>query len=329
MQASLLKAASSSQGPETPSSAGSGAASLVDHQPISQQEREEDRAQARLAAGAAPRMAARRPRDQGWGRPCWTGLEVPGVSVHLGERWRDPRPSGGARGCMRQGRGGGTPARLEVRGAACVRGGATHSSTSRLNCFCRLPRNSPIICRLRPLRCSRKWATPTGVSGTKPRSMRYWTPFSGFLADERQAQLGASAPARLRLHGTWSFPSLSPPPGAPGLSRPRAQPGPVRGAHSGPTKHALAARGQAGWLAPRGPPRQLSPHTAPAAQAPDVSRVASQGQDHPCGTGVLTRAAPGIWCTAGEHLRDYDKPPRHQRTRRPRAGSRCGQGPRQ
>lgn len=105
MQASLLKAASSSQGPETPSSAGSGAASLVDHQPISQQEREEDRAQARLAAGAAPRMAARRPQDQGWGRPCWTGLEVPGVCVHLGERWRDPRPTGGARGRMRQGRG--------------------------------------------------------------------------------------------------------------------------------------------------------------------------------------------------------------------------------
>lgn len=69
-------------------------------------------------------------------------------------------------------------------------GPRTHSSTSRLNCFCRLPRNSPIICLLRPLRCSRKWATPTGVSGTKPRSMRYWTPFSGFLVrwGERQAQ---------------------------------------------------------------------------------------------------------------------------------------------
>lgn len=77
---------------------------------------------------------------------------------------------------------------------SCMWNGAltpqTYSSTSRLNCFCRFPRNSPIIWRLRPLRCSRKWATPTGVSGTKPRSMRYWMPFSGFLGgmDKKNAQ---------------------------------------------------------------------------------------------------------------------------------------------
>lgn len=71
----------------------------------------------------------------------------------------------------------------------------THSSTSLLNCFCRLPRNSPIICLLRPLRCSRKWATPTGVSGTKPRSMRYWTPFSGFLGMGRDKGLALAVPA--------------------------------------------------------------------------------------------------------------------------------------
>lgn len=65
----------------------------------------------------------------------------------------------------------------------------THSSTSRLNCFCRFPRNSPIICLLRPFLCSRKWATPTGVSGTKPRSIRYWTPFSGFLRGNDNAEL--------------------------------------------------------------------------------------------------------------------------------------------
>lgn len=57
----------------------------------------------------------------------------------------------------------------------------THSSTSRLNCFLLLPRNSPIIWRLRPLRWSRKWATPMGVSGMKPREIRNWMPLSGFL----------------------------------------------------------------------------------------------------------------------------------------------------
>lgn len=65
----------------------------------------------------------------------------------------------------------------------------THSKTSRLNCFCRFPRNSPIICLLRPFLCRRKWATPTGVSGTKPRSIRYWTPFSGFLRRKENAKL--------------------------------------------------------------------------------------------------------------------------------------------
>lgn len=57
----------------------------------------------------------------------------------------------------------------------------TYSKTSRLNCFCRLPRNSPIICLLKPFLCRRKWATPTGVSGMNPLSVRYWMPFSGFL----------------------------------------------------------------------------------------------------------------------------------------------------
>lgn len=31
--------------------------------------------------------------------------------------------------------------------------------------------------------------------------------------------------------------------------------------------------------------------------------------------------------TAGEHLKDYEKPPRHRRTRRPRASSHCGWRP--
>lgn len=73
----------------------------------------------------------------------------------------------------------------------------THSNTSRLNCFCRFPRNSPIICLLRPFLCRRKWATPTGVSGTKPRSIRYWTPFSGFLRRNENAKL------LIFFHWTW------------------------------------------------------------------------------------------------------------------------------
>lgn len=57
----------------------------------------------------------------------------------------------------------------------------THSKTSLLNCFCRFPRNSPIICLLRPFLSRMKRAMPTGVSDTKPLSIRYWIPFSGFL----------------------------------------------------------------------------------------------------------------------------------------------------
>lgn len=56
----------------------------------------------------------------------------------------------------------------------------THVRTSLLNC-CRLPRNSPIICLLSPFLSRMKRAMPTGVSETKPLSIRYWIPFSGFL----------------------------------------------------------------------------------------------------------------------------------------------------
>lgn len=66
----------------------------------------------------------------------------------------------------------------------------THSKTSLLNCFCRLPRNSPIICLLSPFLCSRKWATPTGVSGMNPLSVRYWMPFSGFLKKIQHSDTG-------------------------------------------------------------------------------------------------------------------------------------------
>lgn len=57
----------------------------------------------------------------------------------------------------------------------------TYSSTSRLKGFLLLPKNSPIIWRLRPFLWRRKWATPMGVSGMKPREMRNWRPLSGFL----------------------------------------------------------------------------------------------------------------------------------------------------
>lgn len=64
----------------------------------------------------------------------------------------------------------------------------TYSRTSRLNCFLLFPRNSPIICRLRPLRCNRKCATPIGVSGMKPREIRNWIPLSGFLKKRREGR---------------------------------------------------------------------------------------------------------------------------------------------
>lgn len=88
--------------------------------------------------------------------------------------------------------------RLSSSGSAPLFPHHTHSKTSLLNCFCRLPRNSPIICRLSPFLCSRKWATPTGVSGTKPRSIRYCTPFSGFLRRNDNAEVWIS------FHSTWS-----------------------------------------------------------------------------------------------------------------------------
>lgn len=62
----------------------------------------------------------------------------------------------------------------------------THSRTSLLKGFLLLPRNSPIICRLRPFLCSRKCATPMGVSGMKPREMRNWRPLSGFLFKKKK-----------------------------------------------------------------------------------------------------------------------------------------------
>lgn len=69
-----------------------------------------------------------------------------------------------------------------VSGEKC----ATYSRTSLLKGFLLLPRNSPIICRLRPFLCSRKWATPMGVSGMKPREIRNWRPLSGFLRTRKR-----------------------------------------------------------------------------------------------------------------------------------------------
>lgn len=65
---------------------------------------------------------------------------------------------------------------------------ATHSSTSLLKGFLLFPRNSPIICRLRPFLWSRKCATPMGVSGMKPREIRNWRPLSGFLGRMRKRE---------------------------------------------------------------------------------------------------------------------------------------------
>lgn len=61
----------------------------------------------------------------------------------------------------------------------------THLRTSLLNC-CLLPRNSPIICLLSPFLSRMNLATPTGVSDTKPLSIRYWIPFSGFLWQNKE-----------------------------------------------------------------------------------------------------------------------------------------------
>lgn len=71
--------------------------------------------------------------------------------------------------------------RLLYRAGRRGRGFHTYSRTSLLNCFLLLPRNSPIIWRLRPFLWSRKCATPMGVSGMKPREIRNWIPLSGFL----------------------------------------------------------------------------------------------------------------------------------------------------
>lgn len=62
----------------------------------------------------------------------------------------------------------------------------THSNTSLLNCLLLLPRNSPIICRLKPFLCNRKWATPIAVSGIKPLDIKNWIPLSGFLQEDQE-----------------------------------------------------------------------------------------------------------------------------------------------
>lgn len=57
----------------------------------------------------------------------------------------------------------------------------TYSNTAILNEFWRLPKYSPIICLLRPLREINNLATSFGVPLTKPKSTRNCTPRSGFL----------------------------------------------------------------------------------------------------------------------------------------------------
>lgn len=76
---------------------------------------------------------------------------------------------------------------------------STHSRTSLLNCFCRLPRNSPIICLLRPFLWSRKWATPMGVSGMKPREIRNWRPLSGLLTEKKKEEEKLD----IKIHFIW------------------------------------------------------------------------------------------------------------------------------
>lgn len=81
----------------------------------------------------------------------------------------------------------------------------THSRTSLLNGFLLFPRNSPIICRLRPFLCSRKWATPMGVSGMKPREIRNWRPLSGFLRQNRESNDWKGWSPRTELNQSFSI----------------------------------------------------------------------------------------------------------------------------
>lgn len=177
----------------------------------------------------------------------------------------------------------------------------THSSTSRLNCFCRLPRNSPIICRLRPLRCSRKCATPTGVSGTKPRSMRYWTPFSGFLGagQETVSALAALVPQ-----------AFFPPPQAlsvpqPALTHPRLQtpcPVPPRAFNTGNPElpRPCTKNGKTGpaigawpWELEHGPTCQFNTEPAPAVQLSAPLQV--EAATPCCTSGRLAPPAQTCW----------------------------------
>lgn len=58
---------------------------------------------------------------------------------------------------------------------------STHSRTSWLNGFCRLPKYSPIICLLRPFLCKRNLDTALLEFSRNLCSIRYLIPFSGFL----------------------------------------------------------------------------------------------------------------------------------------------------
>ena len=242
MQASLLKAASGSQGLETPSSAGSGTASLVDHHPISWQEREEDGARAGLPA----RVRCTAGRQYG-------GHGTRGGAGPAGRGWRCPGPH-----------------------ASGERLGEAGHSLEHIAVELLLPVAQELADHLpaQALALQQEVGHPHWRVGHEAALDEVLDALLRLPGGQETGSAGRARPHR--LHGTRSCPSLTPPPGAPGTVRaPRPAWASEGQAQSGPAQHTLTTRGQAGRPAPRGPPTP-----PPTAQAPD-SCVASQSRDHP------------------------------------------------
>ena len=215
MQASLLKAASGSQGLETPSPAGSGTASLVDHHPISWQEREEDGAQAGLAARAAPQDVSTEATGPGVGLAlldgaggAWdlrvSGGEVVGPPPH----WRCPGPR-----------------------ASGQRLGEAGHSLEHVSVELLLPVAQELADHLpaQALALQQEVGHPHWRVGHEAALDEVLDTLLGLPGGRETGSAGHARPHRLR--GTRSCPSLLHHPGHLGPSRPHAQPGPARGRH--------------------------------------------------------------------------------------------------
>lgn len=249
------------------------------HQPISQPEREEDGAPSSAAAHAAPRTAARRPRDPGPGPALLDGAGGAWGLCASGEQTSGPRPYLRCPGPKVQGHSGAPPTR-EVPGVPCVQGNRQRGPApleepvGPVRPGERGPPSEHIVLNCLPVaqeladHLPAQAPAPAAGSGHPHRRVGTATPdeaWSSGASWGRETGLGLAClpPAPFCLRGTWSCPSLSPPPSTGTVQAPcpawasegaeRQRPRPAR----------ATLRGQAGWPTPRTPTAAQPPHPPP------------------------------------------------------------------